>query len=482
MVLSFWGRLFVWVAAISGGLLIVALVALIIRFAQEEPGAPAAGGVPAAEQTQHPAEVSVVRLVPQTHFEQTLEFPGRLVAKRETRLGFELGGALLEPLAEMGQSVTTGQELAALDTQLLVKNHEQLKFQIERAHAVLGELEAGPRATTILAAAAEVEALKGETDNAARLVRRLSDLAERAAVSEQELDNARATEQALFQRQTAAEQRLAELRAGTRPEQLAAQRALVQSLLSDAELTQLRIAKSILRAPFSGVIVKQYAAAGQVLAPGEPVFDLVQTDTLEAHVGVSAEVAATLNVGQAYPLLAEQEQIMATLLRIVPVVDAQTQTVMVIFGIDADPLLAAVSVPGRLVRLRWVLEVPEPGYWLPNDALVRGRRGLWAVCELEDVSRMGTNEAAHSADSAKASVDGMDEPSPRTTWTARVRQQQVELLHSTNERSYVRGTLQSGAWVVGQGAHRLLDGQLVQVSPPESTVATGTDRAAVEGR
>lgn len=467
MTVSIWGRLFVWVAVLSGSLLTVVIVALIVQFGRRGSADPdvvmpvgdevvGVGAGPAARAvtagTYHAAEVAVQQLSLETHYQQWLEFPGRVRPKRSTRLGFELGGPLLEPRVEIGQAVAAGEVLAEVDTRLLREQRRQLQFQVTRAEAVLAELQAGPRETTIRAAEAEVAALAAEAESATNRRVRQAELVRQGAVSEQEFDSVLATEQAILKRLVAAEQRLAELQAGSRPEQIAAQQALVSALESELASLDLQIEKGTLVAPFAGAVVKQYAATGQVLGPGQALFDLVETTVLEAHIGVSPPVAAQLTLGQAYALWTDQRSIDARLERIVPVVDPQTQTVTAIFALQLDDGEWAGWLPGRLIRLRWRAEVAEAGYWVPNDALVRGRRGLWAVYELIQEPR------------GESAVVGEREGTVSTGPLGRfglVRQQQVEVLHAEQQRSYVRGTLTPRAWVVVAGADRLLDGQRV---------------------
>ena len=488
---SIWGRLFVWVAVLSGSLLMVVIGALIFQFGRRgatEPGAAvpsrdeglsvatAAEGGAVGRGTYHAAEVGVQRLSPETHYRQWLDFPGRVRPKRSTRLGFELGGPLLEPRVEIGQAVAAGEVLAEVDTRLLREQQRQLQFQVARAEAVLAELQAGPRATTIRAAEAEVAALAAEAESATNRRERQAELVRQGAVSEQEFETVLATEQAILKRLLAAEQRLAELQEGSRPEQIAAQQALVSALESELAGLALQIDKGTLVAPFAGSVIKQYAATGQVLGPGQAVFDLVETAALEAHVGVSPTVAAQMKLGQTYSLWADKQSLEGCLERIVPLVDPQTQTMTVIFRLPLPEGESTVWIPGRLVRLLWRVEVAEAGYWVPNDALVRGRRGLWAVYELVPES----GAAPGSPMVRETAAESSDEASPLgRVWA--IHQQQVEVLHAEQQRSYVRGTLTPGAWVVVAGADRLLEGQRVAPTRVWSAESAGPTRTAGEG-
>jgi len=509
MAVSVWGRLYLWLGVLAGSLLLVAIIAMVVSIVSRnrEATSPAAGqnleGFVVHEMagtsmafgnTYHPAEVWVARVSRNPHYVQDLEFHGRLVPRRDSQIGFQLGGQLEALHVDLGQTVEEGQEIARLDTQLLVSRARQLAAQVQRAEAVLEELRAGPRQTTIDAAQAEIEALRAEAQHLSGQRRRLAELLQQQAVSQQEFDAAFAAEQAILKRQMAAEQRWVELSEGTRPEQVEAQEALVRSLESESQSLEIQIALSSLRAPFAGFIAEQYAEIGQVLVAGQPLLHLLQTQPLEAHIGVSPEVAAGLTAGCQGTIQAGSQRLTACLRRVVPRLDPNTQTVTAIYELPPlDEVQLTTWFPGRAVRLEWQQRVSVAGFWLPNDALSRGRRGLWnvfqflpegdgaippAAADLWQSPEDESGRAEPAAGSAErpapdseadrvparaispAVVDG-DSPggSESRPVPGSVRLQQVEMLYTAHDWSYVRGTLPTEGWIVVQGGQRLLEGQ-----------------------
>lgn len=493
MAVSIWGRVFVGLGVIAGILLVVGIIALILNFGARPKTEPAAGesltvservdapvepSLEVGTAAYHPTEVAVAPLVQSSYYPRRVEFQGRLHPRRESRLGFEVAGLVQDVWAEVGQAVEQGQPLASLDTQLLEAQKSELLAQERRAAATLNELEAGSRLTTRRAAAAELAAVDAEWGRARQRRERDQELYDRGAISQQEWEAVVSAEEALRQQRTAAEQRLLELEEGPRQEQIAAQQALVEALASQRRAIELQLEKTTLRAPYDGVLVEQYVDQGHVVMAGQMAFDLVQATELEARIGVPPAVADQLVIGQRYRLSVgenrgesgqSQRSLDAELCRKVPLVDPATQTVEMIFRVVPTEAEAGAWVPGRLTTLTWEAAVPTPGYWVPNDALVRGRRGLWSVYEFQgelpdpskfiDSNLPGVREGSTGSGGSLAS-EGM----PGTPYLGTIRTHQIEVLYSQRSASYVRGTLPPAGWVIVEGAHRLIEGQAVQTS------------------
>lgn len=155
-------------------------------------------------------------------WESAREFPGEVRARVETRLGFRVGGKLLERSAEPGQRVRAGQVLARLDPQ-------DLRLASEAARA-------------------QFNAARTQRDLAEAEFRRYSALREQNFISGAEL-----------------ERREANLRAAqAQLEQARAQLSVQGNQASYAALA----------APAAGVVTAVDAEAGQVLAAGAPVLRL----------------------------------------------------------------------------------------------------------------------------------------------------------------------------------------------------------------
>lgn len=466
--------------------------------------------------TYHPTEAFVMRLRSENSYQQKISFTGRLVAKHQSDLAFEFGGMILELRVDRGDRVDAGQAIAVLDTQLLEVQQEQVQAEMDQALAILAEMRTGPLQTTIEAARADLAASEDELRNLSRQLERQRNLARDGAVSQSELDTITFATSAAAKRRGAAIQRLEELSDGTRSERIDSQVAIIAGIEAKKKLLATQMQKARLTAPYSGYIADTFADQGTVLQAGQPIVRLIQSDPIQAHVGVSFTAADQLVVGSAYPIDCAGQSLVARLEQIVPAIDPNTQTVLAIFEItDADspnaqaasessptrmseksttengiveidesspgvnapesaelPVESSVSVkhfPGRIVSFPWSAKIQTLGFWVPNDALTRGQRGLWSVYRFTPAAGNGKNEAAFGSSTRQQdAISHRDSDNKalhrQERFLGAVSKQQVEVLYSQADRSFIRGTIADGDWIISQGAHRLLDGQRVQVN------------------
>ena len=320
-------------------------------------------------------------------------YTGRVEARLDSHLGFEIGGLLASVDVDEGAAVKRGAALAVLDTARLSAQEAEARAAFDQVRAEL-ELAEATYARTV-----EAFDYKG--------------------VSKQQLDESRQQVAALAAAANVAEARL--------------------------ERISVDIGKATLRAPFAGTVVHRAADPGAVLAPGQTLVTLQSSDAPEARIGISPDAAGGLSIDGAYSLSVNGQPVDAILKTVVPRRDEATRTVDAIFRMDGD---SATLRPGDLARLDTERFVEAPGYWIPAPALIEGPRGLWQALV----------------------VDQRDGESVLVKHT-------VEVLHASENRVFVRGTLEAGDLLVSEGTHRVVAGQKVSLQPG-SALASAADRAA----
>lgn len=400
-------------------------------------GVAAMRGTPGDSGPLEPARalpVATVLAEPVSSYVSERSYTGTLVAARTSRLGFERPGRVVEVLVDQGDRVSEGQPLARLDTRHVLTAQRRLQAQRAEATAVLEELRAGPREEQIAAARAEVANLQAQLEVKKLNTSRREALIQSRAVSQEEFDSAKFGLESAQARLEAARHRLDEMLVGTRIEQKQAAEAAVDQL--EAALADLDhdLDDCTLVAPFSGTISERHVDEGAIVSQGTPVVRLIENERLEAWIGVPVDVSEQLDAGQIVQVIAGGESHQGRLAAVLPEVDEATRTrrtVIVLEGRSASGL-----VPGQVVRLELQEVTTVEGFWLPTSALARGHRGLWACYVV-------------AAD-------------PDAGNTGRVERRDVEILHTTGERVFARGTLTGGERVVAAGSHRLTAGQLVQ--------------------
>lgn len=391
-------------------------------------GAATSADTPSTEDSTARGKPMPVRVEVATSVDSFLRervYTGTLVARRKSVLSFERAGKLIELLVDEGDRITKDQVLASLDTRRLTARQAQAEADLQQATAQLRELSAGPRQQTIAAARAEVESLAAQRDVAEIRLRRRQDLVKTAAISREEYDEAVYEYRAAAARTDVGQKTLDELEAGTRQEQIDAQRAQVGSL--EARLADIvhELDDSILLSPFSGQITRRRIDEGTVVAAGAPVFELIDDAALEAWVGVPPASARSLRVGLEIEVTIDDQVYKTVVQSIRPELDAETRTQNVVLRIEKPGSLVA----GQVARLGVREPVKMTGFWARTASLTPDRRGLWSVLV--------------------ADADGYAAARP------------VEVLENDGDRSFIRGALQAGERIIVEGAHRIVSGQAI---------------------
>ncbi len=361
------------------GLLAVAVGSVLVALAK---GDTVRTGVTEAA----PARVLVVTtqaVQEQASYVLRRSFVGRIEARRSTDTGFELGGAVLTILVDEGDSVAKGQILARVDTLRLEAKRAELEARLREAEARLS-LMASTRERTL-------EAL------------------ELNAVSTQQWDEA--------------------------DRGYAAQEAVVRRVAAQIESVDVDIAKSRLRAPFSGVVSRRFVDEGAVVSAGEPLFRLLEMGRPEVRVGISVELAKSLKIGDERVVRADGRELSGTVRALLPARNRETRTVDVVLTLSTKENALR---HGDLVELELSQAIEKSGFWLPRSALTESSRGLWASYVAAPLGSSGPSSSTHI-----------------------LKRRELELVHVDGDSVFVRGTLTNGELVVTEGLQRLVPNQRV---------------------
>jgi len=391
------------------------------------------GSAPAASQEARLLPVSGVRVEAVDAYTRSARYSGQLEARRSSELAFDRDGRVLAVLVEEGATVRAGEAIAELDSSRLAAQRTTALARRDQATARLAELEAGPRAERIAAAEALMVEIEQERELAAARLARREELAQSGAVAAEDLEVALRNSDVLVAQRDARQAALDELLAGTRVEQLDAQRALVASLDAEVAAIDVELDKCVLFAPFDGTVAERLLDEGQVVASGSPLVRLIESGVLEVRIGVAPTALGTLELGADHILLHEGRPFDAQLAAVLPELDTTTRTATLLFTLEPGSL---ALLPGEVVELELTEEVADRGFWLPVSALTRGERGLWASYALI------------------AEEDGAQ----------LVQRRDLEVLHTSGSRALVRGALNHGDTVIDAGLQRVVPGQRVQLT------------------
>ncbi len=226
---------------------------------------------------------------------------GTLEASRGATLVARTGGTVLEIGPELGDRVREGTLLARVET------------------AALGSSAAGAKAG-VAAAQAQLEVARREAEEDKRL-----------------LDSGAITRQA----------------ADASASRVAAQTAAVAQAKAQYAAAGEQLGDTVIKAPLDGVVAKRSVKVGDVVAPGAPLYELIDPSSLRLAAQVPSERVASIKEGMEVRFLVRGfggKTFVGTIARISPSADPVTRQLPILVDIpnEAGEVRAGLYAQGRL--------------------------------------------------------------------------------------------------------------------------------------
>ena len=174
--------------------------------------------------------------------------------------------------------------------------------------------------------------------------------------------------------------RLREQNAAT-PADLERAEAAARSAVAALSVLQLQIARSIVRAPFSGVVGQRFVSVGDYITPADPLLTLQTVDPQRAVIEVPERHAVRLRLGQTvdFSVAAEPGRTFVARVDFIdPVVQRTNRTIMV-KGLAPNP--GRVLKPGMFIEARLATATRANAIVVPEDAVqpLRTANVVWVV-------------------------------------------------------------------------------------------------------
>jgi RND family efflux transporter MFP subunit len=252
---------------------------------------------------------------------------GYVVARRKAVVSAKIQGRLAELRVEEGSRVREGEILARLESQDYEAQVARARAQQQQARAQVGAAQAAIRRAEADHTEARRQVGVNERLTSEQILPKdtLDASRSRVAVLDAAIGQARADEQ----------------RAG----------AALSQAHADLAFAQAQLQNTVIRAPFSGIVVRKMAEVGESVAPIPPgvnlstssgaVVALADLDTLEVEVDVAEANVAKLTDGQRAEVTVEafpDKRYQAELRQVIPTADRTKATVMVkVTILDKDP-------------------------------------------------------------------------------------------------------------------------------------------------
>jgi len=145
-------------------------------------------------------------------------------------------------------------------------------------------------------------------------------------------------------------------------------------LVNDAER---ELGYTTVRAPIAGTVTQRMVNLGDNVTVGQPLFEIVDFESIVALVYIPEKNLSQLAVGQDARILAKAARSGAysgKIKRIAPVIDARSGTVKVTVAVGAQPGLR----PGLYVDVTLVTAIKSDALRLPKRALVYDKDQIFA--------------------------------------------------------------------------------------------------------
>jgi HlyD family secretion protein len=212
--------------------------------------------------------------------------PNRLVLYgnvdlRQVELAFNGSERIAQVLVEEGDKVSRGQVLARLDTSRLQPQAAAAEAQVDAQKAAVQRLHNGSRPEEIAQAQANVALAKADQVNAEKQWRRLTELAgleSGRAISQEDIDGAKAAMDMAQARLEVAQKGLDLSTLGPRTEDIAQGEALLRANQAQLEVLRRQLADAELVSPCDGTVRSRLLEPGEMVSPERPVFDLSISD------------------------------------------------------------------------------------------------------------------------------------------------------------------------------------------------------------
>lgn len=139
--------------------------------------------------------------------------------------------------------------------------------------------------------------------------------------------------------------------------------------LSDIKLVEAQLSKTVIRAPFSGILGLRLVSEGSVISTNDQLVSLVNIDPIKIEFSIPERYANQVTVGSPVYFTNETstEEVEGTVYAFEPQVDLATRTLKLR---AQSPNKDRRFLPGMFVKIRFILEVTEDALLVPAESVI----------------------------------------------------------------------------------------------------------------
>lgn len=218
----------------------------------------------------------------------------------EIHIGAEVSGKLQSVLVKEGDRVRAGQVIAVLENDEYRAQVTSAEARLQEKQATLRRVVHGARDQERQEAMALVKEAEAVMENARSEADRRKGLLEKGAISREEADRAEQAYKVARARHEAAVQHHRLLDDAAREEDRSRAEAEVQLALGQLAESRARLAKTFVRSPINGVVLRKHHNSGETVldAPATPIVTLGDVSRLRVRAEVDESDIAAIAVGQ----------------------------------------------------------------------------------------------------------------------------------------------------------------------------------------
>ncbi|HBV76763.1 MULTISPECIES: efflux RND transporter periplasmic adaptor subunit [Vibrio] len=364
--------------------ILVITLSLIMLFActeSEYPDSPSAGSTLSNSQseltnTNPPMAVSVALLQQEESYNISHRFIGLVTANQQANLGFERSGKIANILVQVGEQVKKDQILIKLDIDMLQSRQKQIQAQQSK--------------------------IKAELDLANKKLKRQAYLKDKGFSADANIDDLIS--------------------------QIGVLKASTQELHETLKANLLEQKKSVLTAPYSGLISQRFISLGDIVNVSTPTLTLLSDEKPELHVGIPTKYLPQLTQQDQFEVEIGSQLYLIKRINSGTQVDNLSRTVNLRFALPEDQ----DWINGQLGYLNFQDPQQSNGFWVPLSALTNGIRGTWNIYVVTQQKDQLSTE-----------------------------RRSVDLVYANSHHAYIRGAISHNEAFVTQGLHRIVPGQRI---------------------
>lgn len=144
--------------------------------------------------------------------------------------------------------------------------------------------------------------------------------------------------------------------------------------LSDLKLVEAQLAKTVVRAPFDGILGLRQVSEGSVIGTTDVIANFVSIDPIKIEFSIPERYANQVKVGSPIYFSNESspEEVLGKVYAFEPQIDVATRTLTLR---AESPNKERKFLPGMFVRIRFVLEETENALMVPSESVVPELQG-----------------------------------------------------------------------------------------------------------